>query len=259
MKEEHKPTKRVLDILDVLAETTKGMTLTEIAKAIDSPKSTIHPIIQTMVQNKYIFLDESTYKYYIGIKTFCIGSAYTNHLDLLEFIKKEMKCIVEKTNEICQLGILNKNKVLYIAKVDSERAIRIISNVGKELPAYCTALGKALLCNENIETLKELYPEGLKKYTENTILNFEKLYEELQKIKKESIAFEFSEIMEDLVCIAVPLKTYNNQIVAAISVSIPSFRMNDKSFQEIKYILMQSKERIETVLKLNPNNQIQLF
>ncbi|MCF2628568.1 MAG: IclR family transcriptional regulator [Fusobacterium mortiferum] len=259
MKEEHKPTKRVLDILDILATTTKGMTLTEISKAIDSPKSTLHPIVQTMVQNKYIFFDENTYKYFIGIKTFCIGSSYTNNLDLLDIIKKEMKYIVEKTNEICQLGILNKDKVLYIAKVDSERAIRIISNVGKELPAYCTALGKALLCNENIDSLKELYPEGLKKYTENTILNFEKLYEELQKIQKESIAFEFSEIMEDLVCVATPLKIEDNHIVAAISISIPSFRINDKKLIEIKDILLQSKEKIEAILKLNPHHHIQLF
>lgn len=258
MKEEHKPTKRVLDILDILATTTKGMTLTEIAKAIDSPKSTLHPIIQTMVQKKYIFFDENTYRYFIGIKTFCIGSAYTNNLNLLDIIKDEMKYVVKKTNEICQLGILNKDKVLYIAKVDSERAIRIISNVGKEFPAYCTALGRALLCNETLEKLKELYPEGLKKYTKNTISDFEELYKELEKVKKDSIAIEYSEIMDDLVCIAIPL-VRNKKIIAAMSVSIPSFRVNNEKIKEIKETLLQSKEKIETILKLDLYSQSQVF
>lgn len=259
MKEEHKPTKRVLDILNALATAKKGMTLTEIAKTINSPKSTLYPIIQTMAQEKYIFFEEDTYKYYIGVKTFCVGSSYTNNMDLLDIIKKEMEDIVKKTNEICQLGILNREKVLYIAKVDSEEAIRITSNVGKELPAYCTALGKALLSNVKIEELEKLYPNGLTKYTETTISSIEKLYEELQKIKETSISFDYSEITNNLVCMATPLKLKNGEIIAAISVSMPSFRVDDKKIEEVKNILLQNKEKIETILELNSNNKIQMF
>lgn len=70
-----------------------------------------------------------------------------------------MKAIVNQCAEICQFGILEHSDVLYLAKVDSPEPIRLSSSIGKRLPAYCTSLGKALLCEFSKEELQELYPE----------------------------------------------------------------------------------------------------
>ena len=165
----HNPTLRVLNILEALASNSNGLTLTEISEAINSPKSTIFPIIQTMVDRKFIFFNKNSYTYTIGINTFCIGASYTNNMNALTFIKSEMEYIVKKTDEICQLGILEGGDVLYIAKVDSNNPIRILSSVGKKIPAYCTALGKSLISNLNLNEIKLLYPNGLKLFTMNLL------------------------------------------------------------------------------------------
>ena len=144
-KVEHNPTIRVLNILETLASNPEGLTLTEIAEAIKSPKSTIMPIIHTMADRKFIFFNEKTYTYTIGINSFCVGSSYSSNMNALQFIKSEMEYVVKKTDEICQMGILDGNNVLYVAKVDSTNPIRILSSVGKKLPAYCTALGLSLI------------------------------------------------------------------------------------------------------------------
>ena len=99
-KTEHRPTSRVLDILELLANNQEGLSLTEIAEAIDAPKSSILPLMHTMAQRKFIFFNAHTYKYSIGIGSFCVGSAYTSNMNALQFIKSEMKYIVKKTNEI---------------------------------------------------------------------------------------------------------------------------------------------------------------
>ena len=247
-KTEHRPTARVLNILELLASSPEGLTLTEIAEAIDAPKSTISPFIHTMTQRKFIFQNKNTNKYNIGIASFCVGASYTNNMSALEFIKSEMKYIVKETNEICQMGILDKGQVLYIAKVDSESPIRIISSVGKRLPAYCTALGKAMLSNIKIEDIKKLYPKGLTAFTSKTITDFNELEKQLKEIKNTSIAYEFGEINEPSYCLSTPLMK-NNDILAAISVSVPSFRMTKEKNDLIKKLLLESKAKIETYFR----------
>lgn len=80
-----------------------------------------------------------------------------------------MTNIVNSCSETCQLGILDNNEVLYIGKVDSPEPIRLISYVGKKIPANCTGLGKALLCDFDKEKLISLYPDGLKVLQKNQL------------------------------------------------------------------------------------------
>lgn len=251
---EHRPTSRVLDILELLSSSTEGYTLTEIADAINIPKSSIFPVIHTMNQRRFISINKQTSKYIIGINTFAVGSFYLNKLDILELIKEEMKHIVDEGLETCQLGVLDKTDVLYIAKIDSLQPIRLISSVGNRLPAYCTALGKSLLCDYSISKLRTLYHNKLKSYTKNTITNFDVLHEQLVVIRETNIAMECEESTDHIKCIAVPVYK-DNRIVLSISVAIPTFRETPEKIELIKKLLIQSKNKIETLMN-NLNSDI---
>lgn len=255
---EHNPTLRVLNILETLASNPEGLTLTEISELINSPKSTILPIIHTMAHKKFIFFNEKTYRYTIGINSFCVGSSYTSNMNALQFIKSEMEYVVKSTDEICQMGILENGYVLYVAKVDSTNPIRILSSVGKKLPAYCTALGRAMLFNLEIEDLEKLYPEGLKSFTKNTITDFPSLYSQLLHVRKTQVATEYGEVNEQSSCIAVPL-IYNNKIIAAISVSTPSFRLSQEKSEQITKCLLNAKKQIEVFFKEHDIDDSQLI
>lgn len=244
----HKPTERVLNILNLLSVKPKGLTLTEISEAIDVPKSTLYPIIQTMLERNFLSLEKSSLKYSIGISTFCIGASYSRNKNMLDFIQKIMKNIVSNINETCQMGILDGYNVLYILKEDpiKDIDIRLISYVGKRIPAYCTALGKALLSEYNIEEIKTLYPDGLKPITKNTITDFSVLEEELKKIRETHVATEVEEVTEFLRCYAVPL-TSKGKTTAAISISIPTFRATEEKNKLAIELLLKAKEQIDAV------------
>ncbi|ADK13166.1 MULTISPECIES: IclR family transcriptional regulator [Clostridium] len=244
----HKPTERVLNILNLLSVKPKGLTLTEISEAIDVPKSTLYPIIQTMLERNFLSLEKSSLKYSIGISTFCIGASYSRNKNMLDFIQKIMKNIVSTINETCQMGILDGYNVLYILKEDpiKDIDIRLISYVGKRIPAYCTALGKALLSEYNIEEIKTLYPDGLKPITKNTITDFSVLEEELKKIRETHVATEVEEVTEFLRCYAVPL-TSKGKTTAAISISIPTFRATEEKNKLAIELLLKAKEQIDAV------------
>ncbi|WP_294183843.1 IclR family transcriptional regulator [uncultured Clostridium sp.] len=245
----HKPTERVLDVLNILSISPKGLTLTEISEEINVPKSTLYPIMQTMLNRNFVSLEKSSLRYSIGISAFCIGtSLYSRNKYLMDFIQKIMKNIVANIDETCQMGVLDGNNVLYVLKEDpvKDMDIRLISHVGKRIPAYCTALGKALLSKYRIEEIKSLYPKGLKVITKNTITDFNVLEDQLKKIRETNVATEVEEVTKFLKCYAVPL-TLKGKIVAAISISIPTFRATEDKDKQAIELLLKAKEKIDSI------------
>lgn len=243
----HKPTERVLRILTLLAAHPEGLSLTQVTELLHIPKSTLSPILQEMVQQKFLQLQDNSKLYSIGISSYCIGAAYEHEKTLLPYIKSIMKDVTREINEICQVGVLDGADVLYILKEDAAitQTIKIISYIGKKLPAYCTALGKALLCDYTFPQLQALYPNPLVKQTKNTITDLHALYEQLQSIKQTHIAVEQEEITYQLCCFAVPIiltHTHNY----AMSISMPLFRTTAKKQQLAKKLLLQAKDAIES-------------
>ena len=141
----HRATLRVLAILDALAANQKGLTMAEICRELDAPKSSLFPILHTMADTEYIAYDEDTLRYSIGLRAYLLGKAFDRGAMGLPLIEGEMRRVVDTCNETCQAGTLDHGRVLYIARVDSPQRIRLSSEIGKTLPAHCTAIGKAIL------------------------------------------------------------------------------------------------------------------
>ncbi len=247
MKQLHNPTLRVINILEALDRSQEGLTLTELSKEVGSPKSTISPIINTLLLKEYVTQDKNTTKYKMGIKSFLIGLSYSSNYNSIDIVKSEMENIVNICNEVCQLGILIDNDVFYLAKVDSEQPINLVSHVGKKLPAYATALGKALLSGHSNEDIKNFYKDGLKPITKNTITDINILIQQIEKIRNGELACEFEEVNQQTACYAIPLRK-NNKVVAAISISFPLFRSSDEKTDLIKRILYEKRELIEQLI-----------
>lgn len=246
---EHRPTERVLDILELLSNSEEGMTLTELAKALNAPKSSIMPLVHTMTARNFIYMQKDTLRYHIGVATYSVGVAYNNRKASLQFIQQEMNNITALSNETCQLGIQSRNMVLYIAKKDSPQPIRLMSSVGKQLPLYCTGLGRALLAYKSEEEIRSLFPEVLTAYTPHTIATINDLLKELELTRQRGYAVEREETNLMVNCIAVSLD-YNNAPIAALSISIPTFRIFESKEKEAVQILWEAKQRIETHFKM---------
>lgn len=244
---EHKPTERVLNILELLAVSPSGLSLADISRGIGSPKTTVAPILHTMASRNFIAFHKDSSLYTIGICAYLAGSSYYGEKSIMQFIKSEMEYAVNETNEICQFGIRLEDTVLYIAKVDSKEAIRLVSSVGKRLPLYCTALGKALLYQMPFDKVKSLYPNGLQKITDHTITDFDRLKKELDEINALKFACEKQETTLDVCCYAVPV-CCRNKTIASISISVPAFRDTPEKAALIQDVLKKVGNTIEQYL-----------
>ncbi|RAK06953.1 IclR family transcriptional regulator [Halanaerobium saccharolyticum] len=243
----HNPTYRVISILQAVSNHQDGFTLSELTKETDIPLGTISPILKTLLDYRFLELDSSTNKYTIGIQSYYIGSSFVSKNSTLDLIRQEMNSLSNDCNETCQLGILKKGQVFYLIKVEGQEPIRIVSEVGKSLPAYTTALGKAILSRYTETELEELYPDGLKALTSNTITDMGILKDQLKDVKATGFAIENGESGEHTSCIAVPIHQ-NHEIVAGLSVVYPSFRETKEKRDFIKAALLKYKNNIEKIL-----------
>ncbi|WP_291255237.1 IclR family transcriptional regulator [Fusobacterium sp.] len=250
----HKPTERVINILNVVSKNPNKLTLSNISKQLNIPKSTLSPILKTLVESELLNFDIATQTYAVGLETFQIGQSYLNSINGLDIVKSHMRSIVNECNETCQLGINHRNEVLYLTKVESRQPIKLLSSIGRNLPLYCTGLGRALLFEYSEEDIRELYSEELDKFTEYTINNLDDIVDLVNRCREEDYAYEKQEITTDACCIAVPIRI-NNSIQAALGVSFPVVRATEEHINDIISLLkLHSKMISHELSNLNINH-----
>lgn len=243
-QEQHRVAARILDVMEYLAASEgHGYTLTEVATALQIPKSSLFPIIHTLEERKYIQLNKSSGQYTMGIRSYLLGAHFPEERGLT-LVSRVMQTVAESCQETCQLGILDGENILYIEKVDSPQAIRMISHVGKRLPANTAAIGKALLSGLSDEGVRQLYAKGLPQLTEHTIIEMDELLAQLHCVRQGEPAWEREESTQQLQCWAVPLRRQGT-VFAAISVSVPMFRCTAEKEHLVRESLLRSQQEIE--------------
>ncbi|HHV09916.1 MAG TPA: IclR family transcriptional regulator [Clostridiales bacterium] len=242
----HRSTSRVLDILDLVAANPSKYTLTDICELTASPKSSLHPILYTLVSRHFLALDSNS-RYRIDYSAYQVGNSYLTQLNFLDNVEKILRDLTNVSMETSHFAILVDGDVLYMKKIDSPESIRMTSHVGNRMPAYGTALGKALLIDCESPELKKLYPNGLPPITPSTITDLNVLLNQIHEARTNGFTYEIEESTQYIRCYAVPIRK-NGRVVAAISVAIPTFRYTEEKASLVKLLLFDSKSKIEGIL-----------
>jgi len=243
---------KTFSILDILIQHGSSMHMTEISKKLDLYPSTTHRILDTLKHWGYIEQDPHTQKYQLGLKALELGMAKLHQMDLVREATPYLKELVKQCNETVHLGVLEGGEVLYLAKEESSQTIRMISYVGKRAPLHCTALGKVLLAYLSAEERKKILGEKvLPRLTENTITDKMELEKELGKVREQGFALDREENEKDVRCVAAPIRNYLGEVIAALSISSPIFRIDKNAQNNLKVALIEVSEKISKRLGYN--------
>jgi len=242
----HMPTLRVVRILETVAANNGELTMSDIARRTAIPPSTILPILQTLTGAQFLRFDARTMRYYVGLKTFLSGAVFAKS-STYGGINAIVDSIAKESGETAHFGLLEGGDVLYVIKAESQQHIRMYSEIGRRLPAYATAVGKALLGYHSRTELEQLYPDGLKPLTEHTITDFDHLAAQLAVVKQGGFAYEWEESNPGICCIAKPL-VHGGKVVAAFSIVIPTFRYTDELKAKAEQILTEASRLAEALL-----------
>lgn len=243
-----------LSVLELLLQKGSSMNMTELSEKLGFYPSTIHRILDTLKHWGYVEQDSHTQKYQLGLKALELGMAKFHQMDLVREATPYLKELVNQCNETVHLGVLEEGEVLYLAKEESSQTIRMISYVGKRAPLHCTALGKVLLAYLSAEErIKILGEKVLPRLTENTITDKRELEKELVKVKKQGFALDREENEKDVRCVAAPIRNYQGEVIAALSISSPIFRIDENAQNNLTEALIKTSREISIRLGYSIN------
>ena len=247
---QHRSTERVVLILEFLTETeNSGKTLTEIANYLNAPKSSILPILRTLVSYGYLHYNPIVMQYFLGYKLYEIGTKYVGDSNMDDVIFQVMYNFAVANNITLILGELIAGDVLGVQRVDSFEKLRFYRAVGRRIPAYADAVGKILLAEKSDADVMRLYPEGLTPITPKTITNPSVLFEDLDTIRQTGVAVSNEESTLYVRSVAVPIKKHDVTCYG-LEICISIFDYTEEKERKLLYELYELKGKIEGFLKM---------
>jgi len=243
----NKSAARTADILSLISTAKKPLTISEISRTLDIPKSSTSEILYTLVEKSFLEIDNMDLKTFkLGLKIFEIGSSFLGKTDLHKLARPFLEDLMNVSGETVFLGMENNGKVVYIDKVEGRSPIRSTCTIGERNSMYYTGLGKALLAAYSPEKTKEILNNNpIEKKTEYTIANMDDLLKDLENIRRRGYSIDNREGVEDLFCIAAPIYDGQDKPIAAISISCLYLKMDDEK------IINFSKLIVSTALNIS--------
>ncbi|HEY0807507.1 MAG TPA: IclR family transcriptional regulator [Pseudonocardiaceae bacterium] len=222
---------RALDILELFLDGAPH-SAPDITTRIGLPRTSVHELVTTLAQRGYLVAAPGRPGHYrLGVPLFHLGSVFAEQVDLAREGKEVVAQVAAECAETAQIAVLDGTNVVYVAKVDGTHPVRLVSSVGRRLPAHCTAVGKMLLSALPEDEFDVHYPRGvaLPAMTPHSITSVELLSGQLTEIRKRGIATEYCESNPDVACVAAPIRDSSGAVVAALSVSVPTQRWTDSA------------------------------
>ncbi|MEV4944884.1 IclR family transcriptional regulator [Streptomyces sp. NPDC053755] len=226
---------RAFDILELFLHGDGTLSAPEITRALQLPRTTTHELLTTLAARSYLVpVPEQPGRYRLGVRTYQLGSRYAEQLDLAAEGQAVAREVADTCGETVHVAILEDADVIYIAKVDSTHAVRMVSAAGRRLPAHCTSVGKMLLASlPEPELDARIAGRELASMTPNSITDPAALRAALARIRERGIATEHRESNPDVSCVAAPVRDTSGRVVAALSVSAPVIRWSPEREAEL--------------------------
>ncbi len=220
---------RALDVLELFLATAE-LSAPEITERLGLPRTTVHELVTTLAERGYLAtVAAQPVRYRLGLPLFLLGSSFAERLDLAGEAQQVAARTAADCDETVHVAVLEGTDVVYIAKVDSTHPVRMVSAVGRRLPAHCTAVGKMLLSGLTPEALDARYPRDrrLAAMTPRSLTSPAKLRAQLAGIRDERVAYDDCESNDAVHCVAAPVHDRSGAMVAAMSISVPTIRWDE--------------------------------
>ena len=212
---------RALEIMKYISHSNSPVTLDDICKKFDLPKTSAYVIVSTLVDNHFLQLHKTPVQTFsIGLAAYQIGLAYEKNLSYSTIMQEPLINLANELGKTAFFAIPNDLEIIYLLKFEPENPILTTGRIGGTNPIHCTALGKSMLSyykDEDIENiLNRITFESKTKYS---ITNKTDFYNEINKVRENGYAIDMRELSEFSVCVSAPILNAQGCLEGAISVS----------------------------------------
>lgn len=240
---------RALQILDLFNEQATELKITEISKLMGLSKSTLHSLLKTLQLHGYIDQNPENGKYRLGMKLVERGHFVVGSIDIRQKAKGWLTELSQHTGQTTHLGILDGREGVYIEKIEGKLAAIAYSRIGRRLPVHATAIGKVLIAWLG-ESERNALLEGYQytAFTPATLASRDALLAALAQTRELGYALDSEENEQGVRCVAVPVWNHESRVVAALSLSTLTSRVDDAELAHFREQLQQAGLQLSRAL-----------
>ena len=196
-----------ISILESFTPGKRFYTLSEIAKLVNGPKSTVFRLLKTFCKLGCLEFDAENKKYCLGPKILSLGFAFLQSLEIRDIARPHLEKLSRECDKTVNLSILDKGEMVYIDKIRVHDLRDLNINIGDRIPVYNTAAGKAVLAHLDPERLSGIIKEIKKDHEVSQKIgrNGSRLINSLDEVKTKGFAIGDAEFRKGVRAIAVPI------------------------------------------------------
>lgn len=209
---------RGLTVIRAFSYQHDRLTLAELARLVELPRATVRRCLITLVSLGYV---ENNGKYFsLSPKILTLSRAYFSSSVLPHVARPIIEEVSHAVKESCSVSVLAGDEIIYVARSTLKRSASVDRDVGVNLPAYCTSMGRVLLAHMSSEHLDGYFSRvSLNKFSAKTIVDEAKLRAILARVREQDYAVIDGELEPNLLAIAVPIRNREGAVVAAAHLS----------------------------------------
>jgi IclR family transcriptional regulator, KDG regulon repressor len=232
-------------ILEQIAQSREGIGLAELSKKVGLHNSTTFHLVKTMVSLGYIRQSKETKRYRIGRPLFTLAAGSLDEIELVSLATPILEDLSAATGESGHFAVRSGDSVVVIAKTSGTGAFQLTDRVGVVRPAHCTALGKVLLAALSPQQLERfIQGQELRSYTPKTITDPDLLRQDIAEVARTGVAFDDGEFSPEVRCVAVAVHDFTAQIVGALGISGPVWRLSIQVLQTKTELVKEAARRL---------------
>jgi DNA-binding IclR family transcriptional regulator len=231
---------KALRVLEVVAEASQPISLTEVADRVDADKSTAYRMLTTLIDAGYVVRDETSKRYRLSYKVVSLSRNLMAENEICQLSHQILERVSSVTRETVHLCVLDGHQTVLVQKVKGTQLVAVDFQIGDRSLLHCTSIGKAVLAFQDTRFIEEVIAAGLPKLTSRTISDPASLRKELHRVRSQGYAIDDREFSDSMRCIAAPLFERDGRVREGISISGPESRFTLDKLEELKGPLLEA-------------------
>jgi DNA-binding IclR family transcriptional regulator len=217
--------------------------VTQLARELGVHKSTAFRLVAALERRELVEQNADRGKYRLGTGILRLAGATTSRLDLVQESRAVSRALAQRSGETVNLAVLSDGAALYMDQVAGSSALQPHNWVGQRIPLHATSNGKVLLSGLDRADIARQVPI-LRAYTANTITSFDALIRELDEVRQRGYAIAIDELEIGLTAVAAPVRNVHGEVIASMSISGPTFRLDARRMPQMSEAVMDSADQV---------------
>ena len=236
---------RAFAIMEEIARNRDGIGLADLSKRVGLHNSTTFHLVKTLVSLGYVRQMADSKRYRVGRPLFALAASALDEVEMVSLATPILGDLSRETGESAHFSVRMDDAVVVLARTGGKGAFQLNDRAGAVRPAHCTALGKIMLAALPVDQFEQFLARAdLTALTPKSITVTEPLRREIAEVRRTGLAVDDGEFDAEVRCIAVPVRDFSGQVIGAIGISGPVWRLSIDALQKRARVVRAAADRL---------------